>query len=86
MIRVLGAMSKACGWLAAVFFHAVGYGAMTGAVFICKALSTTFLAMDTMAFWAMAGTLCPDSSSYSIACPVPSPASLSVRLVIPEVS
>ena len=33
-----------------------------------------------------AGTLCTDSSSYSIACPVPLPISLLVRLVISEVS
>ena len=45
-----------------------------------------FFAMDTMAFQAAVGTLCTNSSSYFIACPVPSPVSLLVRLVIAEVS
>ena len=61
-------------------------GMMTSMVITCKTLSSTFLAMDTMALWAAVGTLCTDSSLYSIACPVPSPVSLLVRLVITEVS
>ena len=49
-------------------------------------VASTFLAMDTMAFGAAVGTLCTDSSLYSIACPVPLPISLLVRLVITEMS
>ena len=59
---------------------------MTGAVITCKMLSSTFLAMDTTALRAAISALCTDSSSYSIACLVPLPVSLSVRLVIAKVS
>ena len=57
----------------------------TSAVITCKTLSSTFFIMDTMVLCADVGTLCTDSS-YSIACLVPSPVSLLVRLVIAEVS
>ena len=57
-------------------------GVMTGMVITCKMLSSTFFAMDTMALQAAVGTLCTDSSSYSITCPLPLPISLLVMLVI----
>ena len=59
---------------------------MTGVVITQKMLSSTFFPMDTTALRAAIGTLCTNSSSYSITCPVPLPVSLSVSLVIAEVS
>ena len=86
MTRALGALGRTPGRLASGIFGAADGGMMTGAIITCKLLSSTFFAMDTMAFQAVVGTLCIDSSSYSITCPVPLPVSLSVRLVIAEAS
>ena len=86
MTRVLGALSRAPGGLATGVFGTVDGGVMTGAVITHKTLSSTFLAIDTTAFQAAVSTLCAYSSSYSIACPVPLPISLSVWLVITKVS
>ena len=54
MTRVLGDLSEACSGLAAGFCSAVGCGAMADAVITSQTLSLTFLAMDKIAFWAMA--------------------------------
>ena len=86
MMIALGALSRARGRLAAEVFSTMDCGAMTGVVITHRTLSLTFLAMNTMAFWAAIGTLHTNSSLYSIACPVPLPISLLVRLVIAEVS
>ena len=86
MTRAFGALSRALGGLATGVYGAADGGVMTSAVITCRILSLTLLAMDTMAFWAAIGTLCTNSSSYSIACPVTSPVSLLVRLVIAKVS
>ena len=86
MTRALGALSRAPSGLAAGVFSTVDGSVTTSMVITCKTLSSNFLAMDTMAFQAAVGTLCTNSSSYSIACPVPLPISLSVRLVIAKVS
>ena len=86
MTRALGALGRAPGGLASGIFSVADGGVMISAVITCKTLSLTFFAMKTMAFWAAVGTLCTNSSLYSIACPVPLPVSLSVRLVIAEVS
>ena len=85
MTRALGTLSRVPSGLATGVFSIVDGGVMTGAIITCKKLSSTFLAMDTMAFQAAVGTLCTNSS-YSIACLVPSPFSLLVRLVIAKVS
>ena len=55
---------------------------MIDTVIICRMLSKVFLVMNMMAFQAMASIFCSNFSSYSIACPVPLPASLLVRLVL----
>ena len=86
MTRVLGAFGRMPGGLASGVLGMVDGGMMTGTVITCRMLSSAFLAMDTMVLRAAIGALCTDSSSYSIAYPVPSPVSLSVRLVIAEVS
>ena len=86
MTRALGALSRVPSGLATGFFGMADGGVMTGAVITCKMLSSTFFTMDTIAFQAAIGTLCTNSSLYSIACPVPSPVSLLVRLVIAKVS
>ena len=86
MTRALGAFGRMPGGLASGVFGAADGGMMTGAVITCKTLSLIFFATDTMALRAAIYVLCTDSSSYSIACPVPLPVSLSVRLVIAEVS
>ena len=59
---------------------------ITGVVITCKTLSLTFFATETSVLRAAVGMLCTDSSSYSIAYLAPLPVSLSVRLVIAEVS
>ena len=61
-------------------------GVMTGSHHTQDIVLDLLCHMDTMALRAAISTLCTNSSSYSIACPVPSPVSLSVRLVIAEVS
>ena len=86
MTRALGALGRALGGLATGVFSMVDGSMMTGVVMTCKTLSSTFFAMDNTAFRAAFGTLCTNSSSYYIACPVPSPVSLLVRLVITKVS
>ena len=86
MTRALGALGRTPSGSASGVFGSADGGVMTGAVITWRTLSSTFLAMDTMALWAAVGVLCTDSSSYSIAYPVPLPVSLSVRLVITEVS
>ena len=86
MTKALGTLGRAPGGLDAGVFGMVDGGMMTSMVITHKTLSLTFFAMETMAFWAAVGTLCTDSSLYSIACLVPLPVSLSVRLVITEVS
>ena len=86
MMRALGAFGRMPGRLASGVFGMADGGVTTYAVITRRTLSLTFLAMDTMALWAAIGPLCTNSSSYSIACPVPSLVSLSVRLVIAEVS
>ena len=86
MTRALGTLGKRPGRLDSGVFCMADGGVMTGAVITCKTLSSTFFAMDTTVYQAAVGTLCTDSSSYSIACLVPSPISLLVRLVIAEVS
>ena len=86
MTRALGVLSRASTGLATGVYSVVDDGEMTGAVIIHRILSSAFLDMDTMVFWVAIGTFYTDSSSYSIACPVPSPVSLLVRLVIAEVS
>ena len=86
MTRALGTLSRVLGRLVAGALGAADGGVMNGLAITCKTLSSTFFAMDTMVFQAVVGTLCTNSSSYSIACPVPSPVSLLVRLVIAEVS
>ena len=86
MMRVLGALSRAHGGLATGVCGTADSGVMTGAVSTCRMLALTFFATDTIAFQAAAGTLCTNSSLYSIACPVPFPISLLVRLVIAKVS
>ena len=86
MTRVLGALGRTPGGLASGIFSTADGGVITGVVITRKMLSSTFLAMDTMAFQAAVGTLCTNSSLHSIACLVPSPISLSVRLVITEAS
>ena len=84
--RVLGTLSKVCGSLAAGFCSMVGCSIMTGAFITHRMLSSTFLAMDKMVLHIMAGAFCTNSSSYSIACLVLLPTSLSVRLVIAKIS
>ena len=84
MMRALGTLSRVCCGLAVGVCGMVDCSTMTYVVTICRALSSTFLAMDMMVFRAAIGILCTDSSSYSITCPVPSPISLWVRLVITE--
>ena len=86
MMRVLGALGRMPGKSASGVVGAADGGVTTGAVIIQRTLSSTFLAMDMTALRAAVGTLCTNSSSYSIAYLVPSPVSLSVRLVIAEVS
>ena len=86
MTKALGALRRAPGELATGVFSTVDGGVMTGVVITCKMLSSTFFAMDTIAFQAAVSTLCTDSSLYSIACPMPLPVSLLVRLVNTEVS
>ena len=86
MTRALGALSKACSRLAAGVCSAVDCNIKTGVVIIYKTLSLTFLAIDTMVFWAAVGILCTESSSYSIACPVPLHVSPLVSIVIANVS
>ena len=86
MTRALGTLSRVCSGLAAGFCDAADCDAMTGAVITHRTLSSTFLAIDTIEFWAAIGTLCTNSSLYSIAYPVPLPISLLVKLVITEVS
>ena len=86
MMRALGTQSRVLSKLTAGAFGMADGSMMTGVVITHKMLSLTFFAIDTIAFWAVVGTLCTDSSSYSIACPVPSPISLLVRLVITKVS
>ena len=86
MTRALSALGRTPGGLAIGFFGVADSGVMTGMVIICKTLSSTFFPMDTMAFQAAVGTLCTNSSSYSITCPMPLPVSLSVRLVIAKAS
>ena len=71
--QALGTLSRAPGGLATRVFGAADGGVMTGAVIPRKTLSSTFFAMDTASFRAAVGTLCTDSSLYSIACPVPLP-------------
>ena len=85
MIRVLGILSKVYSRLAAGLCCIADCYAMTGAITTHKVLFTTFLAIEMMAFQAMAGILCTNFL-YSIACLVPSPTSLLVRLVITKVS
>ena len=67
MMRALGALSRMHGGLATGVCGAADGSIMTGVVVTCKTLSLTFLAMDTMVFWAAIGILCTDSYSYSIA-------------------
>ena len=86
MTRVLGTLSRAHGGLAAGVYGMVNCGATTSMVIIRRTLSSNFLGMDTMVFWVAVSTLCTNSSLYSIFCPVPLLISLSVRLVIAEVS
>ena len=86
MRRALGTLSKVHGGLAAGFCSMVDCCAMTSVVIMHKKLSSTFLAMVTMVFWEAVSKLCSDTSLYSIACPVPLPVSLLVRMVISEVS
>ena len=86
MMRALGALGRTPGESASWVVGAADGGVTTGAVITRRTLSSTFLATDTTALRAAIGALCTDSSSYSIAYPVPSPVSLSVRLVIAEVS
>ena len=86
MTRALGALGRMLSRLASGIFGAADGDMTTDVIITCKTLSLTFFAMDTMVFWAAVGTLCTNSSSYSIACLVPSLVSLSVRLVIAKVS
>ena len=86
MTRALGTLGKVPSGLDTGFFGMADGGVMTGVVITCKTLSSTFFAMDTMALRAAVGTLGTDSSLYSIACPVPLPIILSVRLVVTKVS
>ena len=86
MTRALGALGRTPSGLASGIFGVANGSMMTGVVITRKMLSLTFFPMDTTALWAAISMLCTDSSSYSIACPVPLPISLSVRLVIAEVS
>ena len=86
MMRALGTLSRTLSGLAAGNFGAADGCVMIGIVIICKMLSSTFFAMDTTVLRAAVSTLCTNSYSYSIACLVPSPISLLVRLVIAEVS
>ena len=86
MTRVLGAFNKVYSRWAAGFCSALGCGTKTGGVITHKTLSSTFLAMDTIAYRAMAGTLCTNSCSYSISYPVPLLTSLLIKLAIEKVS
>ena len=86
MTRALGALSRSCSGLTTGICSMADGSLMTGVVITCKTISSTFLAMDTIVFQVVVGTLCTDSSSYSIACPVTLPISHLVRLVIAEVS
>ena len=86
MTRALGALGRMPGGLVSGILSTVESSVMTGVVITRKTLSSTFLATDTTVFQAAVGTLCTNSSLYSIACLVPLPISLSVRLVIAEVS
>ena len=86
MMRVLGTLSRVHGRLFAGFCGVADGRIITGAFIIYRTLSLTFFAMDTIAYQKDIGMLCTDSSSFSIACPMPSPVSLLFRLVIAEVS
>ena len=86
MMRALGALGRTPGDSASGVVGVADGGVTTGAVITRRTLSSTFLATDTTALRAAIGALCTDSSSYSIAYPVPSPVSLLMRLVIAEVS
>ena len=86
MTRALGAFGRTPSGSASGVVGTADGGVTTSTVITRRMLSSTFLAMDTMAFQAAVSALCTDSSSYSITYPVPLPVSLSVRLVITEVS
>ena len=58
MTKALGTLSRPPGGLATGVFEPADGGVMTGVVITRKTLSSTFFAMDTMAFWAADGTLC----------------------------
>ena len=49
MTRALGSLSRACSGLAAGIYSVADCCAMTGAVIICRILSSSFLAMDKIA-------------------------------------
>ena len=86
MTRALGALKRVLSGLATGLCGTADSSIMTSVVVTCRTLSSTFLAIDIMAFQAAVGTLYTDSSLYSITCPIPSPISLLVRLVITKVS
>ena len=86
MTRALGALGRTPGGLASGVLGVVDGGVTNGMAITCKTLSLTFFAKDTTVFWAAIGILCTECSSYSIACQVPLPTSLLVRLVIAEMS
>ena len=86
MSRALCTLNKVCSGLAAGFCCAAGCCVMISTDIICRILFSIFLAMDTMAFRTMAGALCTNASSCSIAYPVTLLVSLLIRLVITEVS
>ena len=86
MMRVLGTFGRMPGGLASWVFGVADGGMTIGVVIKRKTLSLTFFAMDTTVLQAAIGMLCTKSSSYSITYLVPSPVSLSVRLVITKVS
>ena len=84
--RSFTAFSKMCSGLAVELDGVAGYSAMNSTLITHRTLSLIFEATDIIAFWVKAGALCTNSSSYPIFCPLPSPASLSVRLKFSKVS
>ena len=80
--RAFGAFNNVCSGLATGSYDVAGCGTATGAVITYRILSRTLLATKMRMFWAIAGALCINSSSYSMSCPVPSPGNLLVRLII----
>ena len=86
MTRAFGAFSNLYSRLANKLNGMVACSVITDAIIMSWMLSLIFKAKNTATFWGTAVMMCTSSLSYSMSYSMPSPTSLSARLVIAKVS